>query len=106
MLYGDLWLRHNSTNLSLHLSVLTNVFFLAGLVFWFGPRWKYFRLTMAIALLVVSPIGAFHYISDKHIFGVVLCAFWFLSGIFQSNEEVAKLKLLSKSQKIENQLKE
>jgi len=106
MLYGDLRLRHNSSNLLLHISILTNIFFLLGLIFWFGPRWKYFRLSLGILLVVYSPIGAIHYIKEKQIFGVVFCLFWFWLGISRFREDKAKLKSLSKSQRAANQQQE
>ena len=106
MLFGSLWLKHDSSNLLLHISVLTNVLFILGLIFWFGPHWKYFSLSLAILLVVYSPIGAIHYIKEKQIFGVVLCVFWFLLGISRFREDKAKLKSLSKSQRGANQLQE
>jgi hypothetical protein len=98
MLVGDLWMRHNSSNLLLHISVLTNAFFLAGLIYWFGPRWKYFILARAIVLLVCSSIEAILYFTEKHVMNVVLCVSFFYLGASLLKKEVSKFKLLSKAQ--------
>jgi hypothetical protein len=106
MLVGDLWKRHDSSNLLLHISVLTNVFFLAGLIYWFGPRWKYFGLANAIVLFVCSLVEAILYITDKHVIRVVLCVCFFLAGISRLKEEASKLKSLSEPQSDADQQQE
>jgi hypothetical protein len=106
MLAGDLWKRHDSSNLLLHISVLTNGFFLLGFIFWFGPRWKYFGPATAVVLLVCIPVVATLSINEKDTVGVVFSVSAFLSVILLLKKEIAKLKSLSKSQSDANQQQE
>ena len=106
ILYGDIRERPDPSNLLLHVSLLTSAFCLLGLVFWFGPRWKYFRLTMWAVYIVFFGMLGIDRLSDRKILGVATCAICFLWGTSQFKKEIAKLWLSSKSQTVANQLLE
>jgi hypothetical protein len=102
MIYGDVRIRHNSSNLLLHLSILTNCFFLAGLIFWFGPRWKYFRITGLIVFLIGCVILAIHHWQKRDPWGYIFWPIWFLWGLYSLKEEIVKHMTHNDSQETSN----
>ena len=86
-----LWTYHDSTNLLLHVSLLTNFFLVIGLLFWFGQRWKYFRMTGWIVFLVCCVISTIHDWDKGHAWGYIFYSIWFLWGLYSLKEEIAKL---------------
>ncbi len=95
----DLWIRHDSSNLLLHLSLLINLFVLIWLINWFYPRWKYSR----ICAYALQTIGFGGIIFHRWIVGgrweIVLPAFICVIGLSSFILEAKRLKTLAKTQK-------
>jgi hypothetical protein len=91
MILSDLWKWHDSTKLLLHASLLTGFFLLFGLFFWFGERWKYFRITCWVLLLIFCVGSTIHDWQKGDPWRYVFYPIWFVWGLFSLKEEIVKL---------------
>ena len=100
----DLWKRHDSTNLLLHISVLTNFAFLFGFIFWFGERWKYFKLTVLVVFLIGCVFSTIHHWQERDPWGYIFYLIWFLWGLYSLKEEIVKLMTKDDTQDVSNEV--
>jgi hypothetical protein len=103
MILSDLWKWHDSKNLLLHISVLTNVAFLFGFIFWFGERWKYFRIAARVVFLIGCVFLTIHDWQESDPWGYIFWPIWFLWGLYFLKEEIVRLRT-DNSQETSNEL--
>ena len=90
MILTALWKWHDSTNLLLHISLLTNFFLLTGLLYWFGERWKYFRITGWSVFMICCVFATIHDWLVGNVWGGIINPVFFLWGLYSLKEEIVK----------------
>jgi hypothetical protein len=104
MILSALWKRHDSTTLILHISLLTNFFLVIGLLFWFGERWKYFKMTVLIVFMIGCIFATIHDWNRKDPWGYIFYPIWFLWGLYCLKEEIVKVKTTDDIQDASNEV--
>jgi hypothetical protein len=103
MVIRDLWKWHDSTNLLLHISVLTNLVLLFGLLFWFGQRWKYFRIGLWVVFLTCCIVSTIHDWQKRDPWGYIFYPIWSIWGLYCLKEEIVKHMTIDDSQETSNE---
>ena len=104
MILTAIWKAHDSTNLLLHVSLLTNFFLLTGLLFWFGERWKYFKITVWVVFLSGCVFSTIHHWQERDPWGYIFYPIWFLWGLYSLKEEIVKHMTHNDSQETSDEL--
>jgi hypothetical protein len=104
IIYGDLWKRHDSTNLLLHISVLTNFILLSGLLFWFGEGWKYFRLIAWLVYAIGSGSLAIDRLNSGSIISFSIWTFASIWGLYRLKEEIVMHMTINDTHEANNEL--
>jgi hypothetical protein len=104
ILAGDLWKRHDSSDLLLHTSVLLNFILLFGLIVWFGQMWKYFRLAGWLVYVICAGSLAIHRLNNGSMGGPAVWALALIWGVYQLKEEIVKHMTNQDTQETCNQL--
>jgi hypothetical protein len=102
MILSDLWKWHDSANLLLHISLLTNFFLITGLLFWFGEKWKYFKISVWVLILISSVISSIYHWQENHPWGYIIYPILFLWALFSLKEEIGKLRTIDDTQEASN----
>jgi hypothetical protein len=92
ILISDLWKRHDSSNLLLHMSLLLNGSVLLGAFIWLEQQWKYLRLAGWTAFVLCSGSLAIQRFNGTSFWGVAIQAVFVLWGSIQIKREIGKLK--------------
>jgi hypothetical protein len=104
MILSDLWKWHDSKNFLLHVSLLTNFFLVIGLLFWFGERWKYFRMTVLIVFLICCAYTTIRCWQKGDAWGYIFYPIWTLWGLFSLKEEIVRHKILDNAKETNDEL--
>jgi uncharacterized membrane protein YccC len=104
MILTAVWKWHDTTNLLLHLSLLTNLCLVVGLLFWFGERRKYFRTAAFVVVMIGCVILAIHQWQQRNPWGYIFYTIWFLWGLYSLKEEIVKHMTIDHPQETNDQL--
>jgi hypothetical protein len=103
IILSDLLKWYDSKNLLLHVSLLTNFFLVTGLLFWFGERWKYFRITVWVVFLIGCIFATIHDWQKGDPWGYIFWPIWFLWGLYSLKEEIVKHMTHNDTQETSNE---
>jgi len=104
MILSDLLKWNDSTNLLLHISLLTNFFLITGLLFWLGERWKYFKISVWVIFLIGCIFITIHHWQERDPWGYIFYPIWFLWGLYSLKEEIVKHMTHNDSQETSDEL--
>jgi hypothetical protein len=104
MILSSIWKWHDSKNLLLQISLLTNFFLITGLLFWFGEKWKYFIISVWVVILVSCVISTIHHWQENHPWGYIIYPILFLWGLYSLKEEIVKHMAHNDTQETSNEL--
>jgi peptidoglycan/LPS O-acetylase OafA/YrhL len=105
MILSSIWKWHDSTNLLLHNIFRLTLFFLVfGLLFWFGEKWKYFKITAWVVFLICCIFATIHNWQKGDPWGYIFYPIWFLWGLYSLKEEIVKHMTHNDTKETSNEL--
>ena len=104
IILSDLLKWHDSKDLLLHVSLLTNFCLVTGLLFWFGEKWKYFGITGWSVFMICCVFATIHDWQVGNVWGGIINPVLFLWCLYSLKEEIIKHMTHNDSQETSDEL--